>query len=128
MGENPAFFFLDLLFHYDRIFILGSKCICSKNLSLYLCIKVVLSLLHHQKGGVILPNSVAVLCNFGRVYYEKQFCEIILNLGQSFRRKCRLKYFTWSSGGPPVRWSETIFAISKEVNIHVKLYESKTSG
>ena len=30
------------------------------------------------------------LCNFGRVYNEEQFCEIILNLGQWFRR-CRLK-------------------------------------
>ena len=26
------------------------------------------------------------LCNFGRGYYEEQFCEIILNLGQWFRR------------------------------------------
>ena len=44
--ENPAvFFYFDLFFHYDRIFILGSKCICFTNLSLYLCIKVVLSLL-----------------------------------------------------------------------------------
>ena len=29
------------------------------NLSLYLCIKVALSLLHHWKGDVILPNSDA---------------------------------------------------------------------
>ena len=26
------------------------------------------------------------LCSFGRGYYEEQFCEIILNLGQWFRR------------------------------------------
>ena len=32
------------------------------------------------------------LCNFGRGYQEKQFCEIILNLGQWFRR-CLLKDF-----------------------------------
>ena len=32
------------------------------------------------------------LCNFGRGYIEEQFCEIILNLGQRFRRSC-LKYF-----------------------------------
>ena len=32
------------------------------------------------------------LINFGRGYYEEQFCEIILNLGQWFRR-CRLKDF-----------------------------------
>ena len=31
------------------------------------------------------------LCNFGTGYYEEQFCEIILNLGQWFR--CRLKDF-----------------------------------
>ena len=30
------------------------------------------------------------LCDFGRGYYEEQFCEIILNLGQWFRRRCRL--------------------------------------
>ena len=28
------------------------------------------------------------LCNFGRGHYEEQFCEIILNLGQWFRRCC----------------------------------------
>ena len=33
------------------------------------------------------------LCNFGRGYYEEQFCEIILNLGQWFRRRCCLKDF-----------------------------------
>ena len=32
------------------------------------------------------------LCNFGRGYYKEQFCEIILNSGQWFRR-CRLKEF-----------------------------------
>ena len=32
------------------------------------------------------------LCNFGRGYYEEQFCEIILNLGQWFRR-CHSKDF-----------------------------------
>ena len=32
------------------------------------------------------------LCNFGRGYQEEQSCEIILNLGQWFRR-CRLKDF-----------------------------------
>ena len=32
------------------------------------------------------------LCNFGRGYHE-QFCGIILNLGQWFRRRCCLKGF-----------------------------------
>ena len=29
------------------------------------------------------------LCYFGRRYHEEQFYEIILNLDQCFRRKCR---------------------------------------
>ena len=36
-----------------------------------------------------------------------------------------------SSGGPPVQWSRTIYAILKEGimgNIHMKLYEIWTSG
>ena len=33
------------------------------------------------------------MCNFGRVYHEEQFCEIILNLDQWFRRICYLKTF-----------------------------------
>ena len=36
------------------------------------------------------PNH---LCIVGRRYHEEQFCEIILNLDQWFRRKCRLKIF-----------------------------------
>ena len=34
-------------------------------------------------------------CNhlFYRGYYEEQFCEIILNLDQWFRSRCRLKKF-----------------------------------
>ena len=37
----------------------------------------------------------------------------------------------WSSGGPPVRWSGTIYAILKECimgNIDVELYEIRNSG
>ena len=33
------------------------------------------------------------LCKFGRGFYEVQFCEIILILGQWFRRRFRLKDF-----------------------------------
>ena len=33
------------------------------------------------------------LCNFGRWSQEKQFFEIILNLGQWFRRRCLLTDF-----------------------------------
>ena len=32
------------------------------------------------------------MCNFGR-RYEEQFCEIILNLDQWFRRNCHSKVF-----------------------------------
>ena len=71
------------------------------------------------------------LCNFGRGCYEEQFCVIILNLGQWFRRGCRLRFLIWSSGGPPVWWSGPICALLKEGimgNVHVKLYEILTSG
>ena len=55
------------------------------------------------------------LCNFGRGYYEEQFCEIILNLDQRFRRRCLLKIFLiWSSDGPFVQGSRTICVILVE--------------
>ena len=55
------------------------------------------------------------LCNFGRGYYEVQFCKFILNLDQWFRRRCILKIFLfWSSGGPFVQRSGTICAILVE--------------
>ena len=38
------------------------------------------------------------LCNFGKGYYEEQFCESIWVSGQSFKR-----VLIWSSCGPPVR-------------------------
>ena len=43
--------------------------------------------------AALLFSGAEPLCNFGRAYYEKLFCEIILNLGQWFRRRCRLKDF-----------------------------------
>ena len=47
-------------------------------------------------------------------------------------QKMSLKdFFFFSSGGPPVQWSGTIYAILKEgiiANIHVKLYEIWTCG
>ena len=49
------------------------------------------------------------LCDLGRRYFEEQFCEIILNLDQSFKRRCCFNIFLiWSSGGPFVQWSGTI--------------------
>ena len=39
------------------------------------------------------------LCNIGRRHHEENSYEIILNLDQWFRRKCRLNVFlTWGSG------------------------------
>ena len=41
------------------------------------------------------------------------------------------RFLIWTSGGPRVQWSETIYAILKEGimgNIHVKLYEIWSSG
>ena len=41
------------------------------------------------------------------------------------------RFLFLSSGGPPVQWSRTIYAILKEGimgNIHVKLCEIRTSG
>ena len=40
-------------------------------------------------------------------------------------------FLIWSSGGPPVQWSETIYAVLKKGimgNIYVKLFEIWTSG
>ena len=66
------------------------------------------------------------LCNFGRGYHEEQFCEIILNLDQWFRRRCILKIFLiWSSGDHFVQPSKTICAILVEGimrNNSVKLF------
>ena len=41
------------------------------------------------------------------------------------------KFLIWSSCDPPSQWSGTIYAILKEdfmENIHVELYEIRTSG
>ena len=47
------------------------------------------------------------LCNFDRRHHEEQFCEIILNLDQWFRKRCHLKLFLiWRSGGPFYRGVE----------------------
>ena len=72
-------------------------------------------------------------CNFGRGYQEEQFCEIILNLDQWFRRRCRLKIsLIWSSGSPFVQQSGgTICAILVEGimrNNSVNLFQILASG
>ena len=53
--------------------------------------------------------------NFGRKHHEEQSYEIILNLDQCFKRKCRLKVFLiLSSGSPFVQRRETICAVLVE--------------
>ena len=48
----------------------------------------------------VCPIEGELFVQFGRVNQEEQFCEIILNLNQWFRRRCRLNTFLiWSSGG-----------------------------
>ena len=49
---------------------------------------------------------------FGIRHREEQISEIILNLDQWVRRRCRLKIFLiWSSGSHFVQWSKNICAI-----------------
>ena len=51
------------------------------------------------------------LCNFGRGYYEKLFCDIILNLDQWLSRKCNLEIFLiYSPGSLFVQRSKIICA------------------
>ena len=72
------------------------------------------------------------LCNSGRGYQEEQFCEIILNLYQWFRRRSLLKIFLiWSPCGPFVKWSGTICAILVQLfmrNNSVNLSQIWASG
>ena len=64
---------------------------------------------------------------FGRGHHEEQFCfGPVVQEEVSFKR-----FLIWSSCGPHVQWSGTIYAILKEGiigNIHVTLYEIWTSG
>ena len=61
------------------------------------------------------PADRKHLCNLSRRYREEQFCEIILNLDQWFRRKCHLKVLLiWISDRPFVQRSVIICAILVE--------------
>ena len=63
-------------------------------------------------GTIYAILKVGIMGNFGKGYQEEQFCEIILNFGQWFRRRCCLKVFLiWSSCSPLVQRSVTICAI-----------------
>ena len=55
----------------------------------------------------------------------EHFCEMITNLDQWFRRRCRLKTICFSSGGHFVQRRGTVCLILVEDimgNIHVKLF------
>ena len=70
------------------------------------------------------------LCNFGIGYHEELFCENILNLVQWFRR-CRLKksYLELLRPSYSVERNHLCnFERGHHGNIHVKLYEIRTSG
>ena len=56
----------------------------------------------------------------------------LFKLGSVVEEEMSFKSFIiWGSGGPPVQWSRTIYAMLKEAimgNIHVMLYEIRISG
>ena len=56
-------------------------------------------------------SGVEPFVQFGRRHHEEQFCEIILNVDQWFRRCCLKIFLIWSSGSPFVLRSGTICAI-----------------
>ena len=55
--------------------------------------------------------------DFGRGHHEEQFCKIILNLDQLFRRCCSKTFLIYSSGGPFIQWSRTICVVKIEGNM-----------
>ena len=65
------------------------------------------------------------LCYFSKEYYEDQFCEIILNLKQCFRRRCHIKDVLSGALAALLFCRAKPFVILKEGimwNIYVKLY------
>ena len=77
-----------------------------------------------DEGRTVTPRS-RVKHSTTEPLSSRTICKFF-NLDQWFRR-----FFIWRSGGPPVWWSGTIYAILKKGimgNIHVKLYEIWTSG
>ena len=55
------------------------------------------------------------LCNFERGHYGEHSCEVIWNLDQWFRRRCRLKTFLiWSFSSPFVRQSVNLCNLLRE--------------
>ena len=80
----------------------------------------------------LLFSGAEPFVQVGTRHHKEQFCEIILNLDQWFKRSCRLKIFLiWTSGGPFVQGSRTICAILVEDimrNNSEKLFRIRASG
>ena len=80
----------------------------------------------------MLNNELNILINFDRRHYEEHLVEIILNLGQLFRRRDHLKLFLiYSSGSLFVQCLQTICAImvvGLMLTISVKQYLIWNSG
>ena len=63
----------------------------------------------------LLFSGAEPFMHFDRRHHGEQFCEIIFNLDQWFKRRCCLKIFLiWSSGGPVVQRNGTMCAILVE--------------
>ena len=85
------------------------------------------------KEGIVGNIHVKLpFVKFWKKHHEEQFCDIILNLDQWFRRKCCLMVFLiWSFDSPFVQWSITICAILVKgimKNNPVKLFLIWVSG
>ena len=63
------------------------------------------------------------LCNIGRRYHEEHFCEIILNLGQWFRRRCLLKDFLSGALAPSCSVKRNHLCNFKRGHLGEHLYE-----
>ena len=67
-----------------------------------------------SSGSPFIQLIGTICAIFGRRHDEEQFCEIILNLDQRFKKCCLMIFLIWSSGGPFVKRSRTICAIFLE--------------
>ena len=98
-GENPArgwknpanphfFFYFNRFFHHDGIYFFSHNYICFAPLCLYLCNLVVLSLLHHWKDDVILPNS-GVAKKTGGCSEQSLIFHLLPKRSKAHTKRCR---------------------------------------
>ena len=100
--EKPrGVFNFDHFFHYDGMYFFSHNHICFAPLCLYLCILVVLSLLHHKKDDVILPNSGVAKKKLVAVHiYLQAICKRIKYLASLIRADATCKDSkSWIAGG-----------------------------